>query len=856
MHTQSTSRLLSLGCGLLVALSVPASASSLSTAPLATTALDAPAVTWQDAQDEPGYLGVTYAIAEGGGVQVTEVRSGTPAERSGLQAGDVLVAVDGKALEGAALLLDTLAAKGPGAKIELTLKRGDAKHVVGVALASRSNPGGETAEKEKAEKQKAEDAAKKKQAEQKAKEKAQEKKAKAEAGRDGGSAISAEEKAILESLRELGYGEAKDLAEEHRKVAEDHAKVAEEHAKIAEQNALQALKNAQQADEHKATAEKHAAEALETLRGLGYVGDTAQDDAGDEPGFLGVYPSDADGGVRVDSLVDGSAAAKGGLQAGDVLLSIDGKALATSDDLRASISGRSAGTKVALEVLRGGEKLKFKLKLGAREGDTGAPDTGDFAEVPILDVPIVEGLSGGFVSDGGAVLQQQIEAELDALRQRAQDGFGDVQALDAPPVDPNRGFLGVLLDGLTVTGTVDESGARRAGIQAGETLVSIDGEPIETLEDLQAKLGVRRPGSRTVVGLRSGEGRREVEVVLGRRPEAVVEVPEEIVEVEVEPAPLPADVLESLNNLPAESPGYLGVALSEEDGQVSVTDVLQGTPAQASGVQAGDRIAKIGDAEIHTLADLRAALANVRPGQEADLTLVRGDRLVRLSPKLAARPDAGAEARTDVADVERRERAEAERRRATEMRAQDEARERREVRRRDAEAQRQTEEVQRRRAEAERLFQRYEERRERELQTLEEQLEKRMKSMRKDLEAREKALEKELEKIRERLGDDEGVQRRTREMQERLRNWQEGNRRTIERQSEAVRERARALRGGAERRVRGQADAPVRDRRAAPPAAPEANEVRAAMRALRAEVEALREEVQNLRGQLRRQGGR
>jgi putative serine protease PepD len=82
------------------------------------------------------YLGVGIASASGG-VRLTEVRSGTPAEKAGLQVGDVVTAVDGKPITNASALSSAIDAKQPGDTVTLKYTRGGDERSVTVKLAER-----------------------------------------------------------------------------------------------------------------------------------------------------------------------------------------------------------------------------------------------------------------------------------------------------------------------------------------------------------------------------------------------------------------------------------------------------------------------------------------------------------------------------------------------------------------------------------------------------------------------------------------------------------------------------------------------------------------------------------------------
>jgi putative serine protease PepD len=86
------------------------------------------------------YLGVTLSDAMGGqqGALVASVQTGTPAAKSGLQEGDIVTQVDGKAIDGADTLSAVIRGHHPGDKITLTYVRNGQKHTANISLASSS----------------------------------------------------------------------------------------------------------------------------------------------------------------------------------------------------------------------------------------------------------------------------------------------------------------------------------------------------------------------------------------------------------------------------------------------------------------------------------------------------------------------------------------------------------------------------------------------------------------------------------------------------------------------------------------------------------------------------------------------
>jgi hypothetical protein len=97
---------------------------------------------------------------------------------------------------------------------------------------------------------------------------------------------------------------------------------------------------------------------------------------------------------------------------------------------------------------------------------------------------------------------------------------------------------------------------------------------------------------------------------------------------------------------PGASPGgrgpsaYLGIALGDSAAAgkgVGIFSVLPGSPAEESGLRAGDVLLRLNDTPIDTLKDLLEALGAGQPGDKARLTIQRGGKTVEVEAKLGNR---------------------------------------------------------------------------------------------------------------------------------------------------------------------------------------------------------------------------
>ena len=85
-------------------------------------------------------------------------------------------------------------------------------------------------------------------------------------------------------------------------------------------------------------------------------------------------------GALVAQVLDNGPAAKGGLQVGDVILSMNGQPIVMSADLPHLVGALKAGSKATLEVIRDGKRKNLDLTVGAIPDDAKDIASGNGAE--------------------------------------------------------------------------------------------------------------------------------------------------------------------------------------------------------------------------------------------------------------------------------------------------------------------------------------------------------------------------------------------------------------------------------------------------------------------------------------------
>ena len=199
-----------------------------------------------------------------------------------------------------------------------------------------------------------------------------------------------------------------------------------------------------------------------------------------------------DTAVMVSGVADGGPALKGGLKEGDVLLSVDGQRVRSSEELQRIIAATDPGRTVDVKILRNKVDQVLKVRI--------EPQPRNFSTRSSLDDIKVDPKDDPEAGDTGE--------PIDPSRDEGFKGLGfDVETV-SPDLAKRFDLSEAVQNGALVTSIDPLSEAYDAGLRAGCVITKVDGERIRNQGELDKALTdpVLAKGVRVWVKLRDGTG--------------------------------------------------------------------------------------------------------------------------------------------------------------------------------------------------------------------------------------------------------------------------------------------------------------------------------------------------------------
>lgn len=201
------------------------------------------------------------------------------------------------------------------------------------------------------------------------------------------------------------------------------------------------------------------------------------------------------------------------------------------------------------------------------------------------------------------------------------------------------GWLGIYLadtEHPQVAQVIEGSPAQRAGLQAGDRLLAVDGAATASRGAFTEAIRQCKPGQRVRLKLMRDGKELTVLAQLGERPAALPPVAGGTAGSDVIPPPAPAQQPQPAR--PAPRQAFLGVELRETGDGVVIVRVLDGSPAAQAGLRDGDHLVRLGDTDIRRLDEVQRTLAERRVGDRIAVQVRSASGTRSVWVELAAAP--------------------------------------------------------------------------------------------------------------------------------------------------------------------------------------------------------------------------
>jgi serine protease Do len=195
-------------------------------------------------------------------------------------------------------------------------------------------------------------------------------------------------------------------------------------------------------------------------------------------------------GALVASVVPDGPAARGGVQQGDVILTLNGHEIQDSRDLTQRVGATSVGQTARVDVLRNGQRRTLNLRLAERPSEQQLASSN---QTPQANPPSSGAQEPGVAQSSLGVSVRPLTAE-----------------------DRTRYSLSAAQSGLVVTDVGPSSDAAEKGVRPGDLILQAGGRAVRTAQELNAAVEAARRANRPLLLQLDGRaGRRFVAVELG-----------------------------------------------------------------------------------------------------------------------------------------------------------------------------------------------------------------------------------------------------------------------------------------------------------------------------------------------------
>lgn len=250
-------------------------------------------------------------------------------------------------------------------------------------------------------------------------------------------------------------------------------------------------------------------------------------------------------------------------------------------------------------------------------GNSGGPTFNVKGQVIGVNTAILSP-SGGFVGVAFDIPSETVQLIVQQLKEKGHitRGWIGVQTQSVTPEIAEAIGLNSP-KGALVAQVEPSSPAAKGGVEAGDVIISVNGEPVNDSRDLAKKIATVAPGTSTKFGVSRNGERKDFTVIVGELARQPTEVRAEERKSPSEPPVLGLSIVSAR-----------AIAGAGEHGVV-ITSIDPAGRAAESGLQVGDVILDVGGHPVETPADARAIVDQARKQSKREILLhvKRGDMM-------------------------------------------------------------------------------------------------------------------------------------------------------------------------------------------------------------------------------------